>query len=113
MLGIFFVVIGVVMVANGKRVAAVIEETAQNKSILFTWGIFALLIGAVIVVLNNAWTSGVQLLVTILGWAALIKGMFMLFFPDASAALYRKFATASAIVMGGIVVIVLGMMLLY
>jgi hypothetical protein len=112
-LGIFFVVVGITMVANGKGIAAAVEETAQHKGLLFTWGILALLIGATIVALNNAWTSGVQLLITVLGWAALIKGMFILFSPGIVAVLYRKFATPGMMVGAGIVVIILGMMLLY
>jgi drug/metabolite transporter (DMT)-like permease len=112
-LGIFFVVAGVSMVANGKATAAAVEESAQNKGILFLWGILALLIGAVIVVLNNVWTSGFALLVTILGWLALIKGTFILLFPGVAASLYKKCGKSGLLVVVGVVIVVLGLVLLY
>ncbi len=112
-LGIFFVVIGVSVAANGKATAAAVEESAQNKGILFMWGVLALLIGAVIVVFNTTWTSGLALLVAILGWAALIKGTFILLFPGVAASFYKKCGKSELIVVAGIVAFVLGLVLLY
>jgi hypothetical protein len=112
-LGIFFVVMGVAMVVNGKETAAVIEEAAQNRGFLWTWGFLALATGAVIVALNNLWTSGLPLAVTILGWLALVKGAFILVFPGAVSALYRKFGHSGLIVFAGVVALVVGFALLY
>ena len=112
-LGIFFVVAGISMVANGKATAVAVEESAQNKGMMFMWGILALLIGAVIVVLNDVWTSGLTLLVTILGWLALVKGMFILLLPDPAATLYKKCGKSGLLVVAGVVIVVLGLVLLY
>jgi len=111
--GIFFIVTGVAMVANSKGVAGAIEESVAHKGVVFMWGLLALLVGAVIVVLNNAWTSGLPLLITILGWLALAKGAFIMLAPDAAASLYRKFGKSGLLVFCGVVVFVLGVILLY
>lgn len=112
-LGIFFVIAGISIVANGKATAAAVEESAQNKGILFMWGILALLVGAVIVVFNNVWISGLTLLVTILGWLALIKGTFILLLPGVAASLYKKCGKSNVLVVAGVVMVVLGLVLLY
>ena len=112
-LGIFFVVVGIAMVANGKATAGAIEESVAHKGIVFMWGVFALLTGAVIVVLNNVWTAGLPLLVTILGWLALIKGVFILLAPAAAIALYRRFGKGGMMVFCGVIAFVLGLILLY
>lgn len=112
-LGIFFVVIGVAMVANGKNTAVVVEEAAQNRGIMFIWGMLALMVGAIIVVFNNVWTPGLALLITILGWLAVLKGTFLLLFPGAAAALYKKCGKSGVLVVAGIVAVVLGLFLLY
>ena len=112
-LGIFFVVMGAAMVVNGKETAAVIEEAGQNKGFLWMWGLIALMVGAVIVSFNNLWTSGLPLVITILGWLALIKGAFILIFPGATASLYRKVGHSGLIVFAGIVALVIGFALLY
>ena len=112
-LGIFFVVMGASMAVNGKETAAVLEEAAQNKGYLWMWGFLALVTGAVMVSLNNMWTSGLPLAITILGWLALIKGAFVLIFPSATASLYRKFGKSSMIVAAGVVALIVGFILLY
>jgi hypothetical protein len=112
-LGIFFVIAGIAMVVNSKATAGAIEESMAHKGIVFMWGLLALLMGAVIVVLNNAWTSGLPLLITILGWLAIIKGAFILLAPGAAASLYKKFGKSGMIVFCGVVAFVLGIVLLY
>ena len=112
-LGIFFVVMGIAMVANSKATVAAIEESTLHKGVMYLWGIVALLVGATIVVLNNVWTSGLPLFVTILGWLAIIKAAFILLAPGAAASMYRKFGKGGMVVFCGVVVFVVGAVLLY
>jgi drug/metabolite transporter (DMT)-like permease len=112
-LGIFFAVAGIAMVINSKAVGSAIEESVAHKGVVFMGGLLALLIGAVIVVLNNVWTMGLPLLVTILGWLALIKGVFILLAPAAAASLYKKCSKSGLLVFCGVIVFVLGLVLLY
>jgi uncharacterized membrane protein HdeD (DUF308 family) len=81
--------------------------------VLYVWGLLALLIGAVIVVFNNLWTSGLPLLVTILGWLALVKGAFIVVFPGAAGPLYQRLNKSWMLVLCGVIVFVLGVILLY
>ena len=112
-LGVFLAVMGIAMVVNGKATAAAIEESVAHKGIMFLWGMFALMAGAIIVVLNNVWTTGLPLVVTIIGWLALLKGLFILLAPAAATAMYRKFGQSGMIVFCGVVCFVLGIILLY
>jgi hypothetical protein len=89
-----------------------VEESVQNKGTLWLWGFLAVAVGAVIVILNNVWTSGLALIVTIIGWAALVKGAFILIFPGAATTLYRKCNKSWVIVLSGIIVLILGIVLL-
>lgn len=112
-LGIFFAVMGIAMVVNSKATTAAIEESVAHKGIIFLWGLLALLTGAVVVALNNTWTSGLPLLITILGWLALLKGIFILLAPGAATSLYKKFAKSGMVVFCGVIAFVLGLVLLY
>jgi hypothetical protein len=112
-LGISFALVGISMVANTKATTAAIGESVQNKGILWLWGFLAVLVGAVVISFNNMWTSGLPLLITILGWLALIKGAFILIFPRAAASLYGKFNKSGMLMFCGVVVFVVGMVLLY
>jgi hypothetical protein len=113
MLGIFFLVVGISMVVDGKGTAAVMQEAVQRKEYLWMWGLAATATGAIILPLNNMWTSGLPLLITVMGWLALLKGIFILIFPGAAVSLYRKLGTSGLFVFAGIVAIALGLFLLY
>jgi hypothetical protein len=112
--GILFVVLGLSMVFNGKGVSAAMMEMTQNQGLLWTVGFLALAMGAVLVVLQNVWTAGLlALVITIIGWAALVKGVFILWFPNAAAALYRKYATGKLLVWWGVIAFLIGLVLMY
>jgi len=80
---------------------------------LWLWSFLILTMGAVIVVMNNVWTSGLPLLVTVLGWLTVIKGAFLLLLPGPAIALYRKCNRDGVLIFGGIIALLLGLVLLY
>lgn len=111
--GILFVVLGLSVILNKKSMSAVLQEMTQNKGYLWLMGFVMLALGAILVVLSNVWTSGLTLLITVIGWLVLIKGIFILFFPDDAVSLYRKFNTNRWLVLMGVVALVLGLILMY
>jgi len=112
-LGIIFVVLGLSMLFNKKWTAVAIEEMIKNQGIIWLAGLVTLMIGSVVVVLNNVWTSGLPLFVTILGWLTLIKGAFILIFPNLTFSYYKKMNKGNIFVWGGAIVFILGLVLLY
>jgi drug/metabolite transporter (DMT)-like permease len=112
--GILFVVLGVSMVVNKKGAAAALVEFGQNQGFLWLAGLIALVMGAVLVTLSNVWMSGLlALVVTIIGWLVLVKGIFILWFQNAAAKLYGKYTTSKLLIWWGIVIFVIGLVLLY
>lgn len=112
-LGIIFAVMGLSVVIDRKEVSAALERVTQDRGFLWLWSFLILTMGAVIVVMNNVWTSGLPLLVTVLGWLTIIKGAFLLLLPDPAIALYRKCNKNSVLLFGGIAAFILGLVLLY
>ena len=112
-LGIFFSIVGLSMVANSKGAHAAIEASVENKGILWLWGIIALVIGATIVTLANDWTLGMPLIIAAIGWIAIVKGVFISIFPESAASLYRKFSSRGILMFCGFIAIIIGLVLLY
>ncbi|MDD5318457.1 MAG: hypothetical protein PHF79_01355 [Candidatus Pacebacteria bacterium] len=112
-LGIVFSVLGLSILVNKKGLVSFIEESGQSRGMVWFSGISALMIGAIIVALNNIWSSGLQLFITIIGWIALIKGIFILFFPNLTVLLYEKMNRYGVLIFGGIFTLVIGLILLY
>ena len=112
-MGITFTVMGLSLFFNKKISVALIEEVTKNGAILWTLGFITLTLGAVLVVFNNVWTSGLELFVTIIGWMTLLKGIFIMVFPNTTISMYKKYKDGSLLALGGAVVFVLGLILLY
>jgi len=110
--GIFLTVFGLSMIINKRGTAAALQEMFKNQGFLWLVGFVTLTLGVVLVAINNVWTSGIVLLVTVMGWLVLIKGAFILFFPNVAVMLYRKFITESLLVLYGIIAFILGLIFL-
>jgi len=74
-------------------------EFSQNHAVLYISGIFAFVFGVVILILHNSWTANWQVLITLIGWAGLIKGLTILVFPQAMIRYGQAFATNKVLFM--------------
>ena len=112
-LGITFTVMGLSLLVNKKETTAFIDEVMRNKPLMWILGFLTITVGSVIVVFNNLWTSGLELFITIIGWLTLIKGIMILVFPNSSALYYKKVNKENILVIGGLIIVILGLILLY
>lgn len=111
-LGIIFLVVGLEMFFNRKFVSEAVNSVAENAGLLWTWGFMSLIFGAVIIALYNAWVEDWGIIVTICGWAALIKGIWILFFPASAKAAYRSCNKPGLFAFGGVIAFIFGIVLL-
>jgi hypothetical protein len=112
-LGIGFAVLGLSMFFNKKWTAVAMEEIFKNQGVVWLAGLITLILGLVLVALNNIWTSGLPLFITILGWLTLIKGAVILLFPNLTVSYYGKMNKGNIFAWGGVVVLILSLVLLY
>ena len=110
--GITLIVLGLSMIFNKKETTLVIEELVEKKSSMWLAGFITLILGTVYVSLNNIWTSGLPLVITILGWLTLIKGASILIFPNLTTHYYKKVNKESIFVFSGVIVFFLGIILI-
>lgn len=54
----------------------------ETDESLFLWGFISLIIGLAMVLSYNVWMQSWQVIITILGWLALLKGLCLLFMPE-------------------------------
>ncbi len=112
-LGITLTVFGLALIFKRKSISDLIEEIVRNKPMLLLGGFIATVIGALIIVLNNIWSSGLELFITVIGWGSLLKGILILFFPNKTISLYKKCNKSNLLLMSGIISLVIGLILMY
>ena len=112
-IGIIFLVGGLQAVFNKKFILEVGENFMQNPAILWTIGFILLLIGTILVTIQNIWSFDWRVIITVIAWLTLIKGGIFMLFPNSTKLIYRKCNSSPLIIASGIVAIIIGLFFIY
>jgi hypothetical protein len=114
LVGPLLAAIGVAMLINRNLFPAMVGDVAHNYALIFLSGILTLLAGLAIVRIHNVWSGGWQVLVTLLGWLAVVSGLVRMWLPQGAAPIAEAFSgNPTGLVLGGLVLLVLGAFLSY
>lgn len=80
--GLCYLIIGIGLLLNQKYWREVITDFSKSAATVLLGGIFALVVGVVIVLTHNVWVANWTVIITIIGWIALIKGIWIIVFPS-------------------------------
>ncbi len=87
LIGLYLIVIALGMLMNRTRTLAAFDDMARSGSWMLFSGMAATAAGLAIVVGHNVWSGGaLPVVVTLAGWAALLKGIALLLIPGARIA---------------------------
>lgn len=112
-LGLYLLIIALAMLVNAKNIRALLAES-NNTSFVFLTGTIALIIGVLLVVTHNIWEADWKVLITILGWLTLIKGIVRLFFPEYVLRMTARFVQNSrAYFVIDVILLIVGIYLSY
>lgn len=81
--GWYFLLIGALFLFKRKEFVEAATEMVKSKAMLLIVGLIATLGGLMVVLSYVGWGAGmIPTLVTILGWAVLLKGLAIIFLPQ-------------------------------
>ena len=107
--GSFFLMFGILFIVS-RQLGKTIEMT-DDKAFVISTGYITFLMGLVTVILHNVWVYDWPVVITVLAWSTLIKGIMKIGFPEwihARAQMFKKGQMLSAFCL-----IILGLYLLY
>jgi hypothetical protein len=114
LMGPLLAAMGVAMLINRNLFPNIIGEVAHNYALIFLSGLLTLLAGIAIVRVHNVWSGGWRILVTVLGWLAILSGLVRMWLPQGAAPMAEAFSgSVTSVVIGGLVLLVLGAFLSY
>lgn len=89
LIGLVALIVAVPMVLDKPSMMATFGLLVEDRGLMLVLGIASVVAGAAIVLLHNIWNKGLwPLMVTLCGWALLLRGVLILFLPaDALAGL--------------------------
>ncbi|NOR27476.1 MAG: hypothetical protein GQ540_02990 [Lutibacter sp.] len=80
-IGVIYLSFGIGLLFNKKYYSKVLQELLESTTYLIFGGFLAIIFGLLILEYHNIWSNNWPVIITVVGWAALIKGILLLAFP--------------------------------
>ena len=81
-LGLYLLIASIAMLSNMAQFTGYVNLLVNNTPLMFVMGFITLIIGILLVVSHNIWEWGWRVIITIIAWIFLLKGISILFFPQ-------------------------------
>ena len=111
--GIVFIAVGLGMLINPKYYLKAIDSMLKNYGVTYLGGTMALIVGYLIVTYHNIWVKDWTVIITIIGWIALIKGLSLLIFPKKSLEFSSSMVKKKNFTVWSVIALILGIVLAY
>lgn len=101
--------VAIAMLINRQTVVTLLKGIGNDHGFIFFAGILTLLAGLAIVRAHNVWSAEWTVLITIVGWLAVIAGIVRIIWPDRIARINTSaMGTENAITAWALVALMLG-----
>lgn len=107
---VLYVAIGAGIFLNAGFYKKMFDDFVEGGASYYLGSIMALVVGYLIVAFHNTWTRDFSVIITILGWAALIKGVTLFVCPKAMIGLTKAIlGDVKGVRIMGVVALILGL----
>ncbi|EKD44121.1 MAG: hypothetical protein ACD_71C00233G0008 [uncultured bacterium (gcode 4)] len=114
LLGPLLAVVALSILMNGNTFNHILKEFPKSSYVLYLSGLMAYAMGALIVLNHNVWVMDGFVIITVLGYLALVKGILILLFPDGMIKMVSKMDFSGwLLTFVGIVYLFIGLYLSY
>lgn len=114
LVGPLLVVVGLAILVNREYYRDMIERFFNDPQDYFFSGVAAFLAGTAIIAAHNIWVADWTVIITVIGWGALIKGASRLLFPQFGRQLFAgALKSHSYLVLSGVIIVPIGLWLIW
>jgi hypothetical protein len=114
LIGPTLVAMSVALLINLNSFPALVELVSRDPLLIFVSGVLMFVAGLSIVRVHNRWEADWTVLVTVLGWLALIGGLVRMLFPTQLAEIAPKVGQETGLIAAeAVVLLVVGAFLTY
>jgi len=110
--GISIVVVALALLIKEKHLKRLFTSIETEEG-FFTWGIISFVIGIAMVLTYNVWAWNWQIIITILGWLSLVKGLSLLFLPELLKKCTKKMENAPFLPYALVIAVLIGLAITY
>jgi hypothetical protein len=90
LIGLYCILVSLAMLVRKQASVDVLTAMLHNAQLLLSLGVITVIAGLAMILSHHVWSGGaVTVIVTLIGWIALIKGALLLFLsPEAESSLF-------------------------
>lgn len=89
-IGLFFFISALAIIVCYKTYLEMEEDAIKSPALIYLSGFFILIVGILLTVSHQIWTQDWRVVITIISWLILFKGILRVFFPKMVKKLIEK-----------------------
>ncbi len=114
LMGPILLVVGLGMLANGAVYRTIIEQFLHSYALIYIAGVLGMLVGLALVNAHNEWKADWRVIITLIGWVALLGGIFRILVPQQATLIGTSLYSQAAMPwVSGLIAVALGAVLSY
>lgn len=114
LLGPIYVLVGIALLTKAQMFRTILQEFVRSQVLLYLAGFLGLLAGLALVLTHNVWMLHWPLIITLIGWASVVRAVVTIFQPQQIVLLASKILEHRAIFYGaGAANLLIGLVLSY
>ncbi len=106
-LALIYISVGLGVLSGKLSLKKIIEDFENSAGLTYLTGVVTIVFGVILIEYHNIWVRDWRVLITVIGWMALLKGMLLIAAPRFLTA-FKNWYTNTTI--WGIVVILIGLL---
>ena len=111
--GVLFIAVGLGMLLNQKHYGSMIRSVLKSDATLYFGGAGSLTVGFLILSVHQGWGSISEVMITTIGYAALIKGILLIVFPGVFSDIAPSIVSKKLVPLYGAITLAIGVYLAY
>ncbi len=111
--GLYMFIVSLAMLLNPVGFKSMMHDFVETPAAMTAGTILALVLGIILVLIHNLWVPDWRLLITLLAWLTLLKGVLRIFIPQASVTMVQRCETSGFYYGSAIISLIVGLFLLY
>jgi uncharacterized membrane protein HdeD (DUF308 family) len=73
---------GIAAISNRLNFSKISESFEKSQALTLISGFLSLIVGTILVTYHNLWVTNWTLIITIIGWITLLKGILLIIYPE-------------------------------
>jgi hypothetical protein len=109
LIGIIYITVAIGIITAPEFYNKVASNFLESQPVYYIGGLVAIIAGFLLVTFHNIWVKDWPVIITIIGWIALIKGILLIAFPKGMIVFSKRFiGMTKVLTIWAIVAIILG-----